>query len=685
MKSTPQSPPNIATKPIANKIISEIQQDIPNIITKQLIKTEIQKEIQNESKNVNVQSTDKIDEVKEIHIESETRRESNVIINSGVSITSALFDDVPPPLDDDISDAKESKKVFDDYDDDDLFGSSVNFNKSGSINRSDALFPSNNDDFLHTNRNVNLFSDEPPDYTEGKNDDLPSTESEQKPAVSDLDSDSMKSKAHDLFDTSVKKISKDEQDNTKTFNSNIKAKPPHKPAVEKVSLFSDSEDDLFTTNKIKDETVKPSELFSDSDTDYFFSSLSKTQVSNFIKTDIPDLPKIAKFATQTKEQNIINSKISKNENTDTDDNLVPVKKTNNPITYSPDKFISKSVISSAKGNIAKMERSNSDNMLPTKSVNKLQNNVNINVKALMPSSIPKSVKEIKNITEVNVSTQVIDKSNVDFNNEPKSLDSTLCNDILKDRVKIKVKRRPSSRRARHEAVRKSAADIYNFSDEIEQPDNGNDCTLSLPNSPEKKVKIDIISKMSNKNTEPFEDDITNKLSSTSSQKLENIIDNKQQSQEERDVQSMPNLFGDSADLFSENKATKLSDDDLFSAKKIIKPISIGPSEKTKNPIVKTSTKGFFSDSDSESDLFAPKNNKNENKTTPKVLPMNVSKSTVSSKGTPNTSVFDDVEGDDLFFVPNKSNQSKKTVLSDKSIFGDDDSDDEFDIFKTQKS
>ncbi|XP_077291822.1 uncharacterized protein LOC143915197 [Arctopsyche grandis] len=693
-KSTPQSPPTIDTKPLVKEIKSEIQKDTPNITTKPPIKNdakiETPKEIPNESKNVNKQSTDRIDEVKENSTESETKRESTVIVNSGVNITSGLFDDVPPPLDDDISDAKESKKVFDDYDDDDLFGSGMNFNKSGSINRSDALFPSNDDDFLHTNRTINLFSDEPPDYTESKNDDPPSTESENKPAVSDLDSDSKKSKAHtDLFDTTIKKMSKDEKDNSKTFNSNVKSKPPPKPTIEKVSLFSDSEDDLFTTNKIdSSKKVEPSELFTDSDTDNLFSSVSKTQVSNVIKTDIPDLLKVAKLPPQTKEHN---ANISKNDNAVSDDNLSPVKKTSNLITSSPDKLISKSVISSAK-NVAKMERSNSDNMLPVKSINKLQNNVIINVKALMPSSIPKSVKEIKNITEENVSSEVSDKSNVGLNNEPKSLDSTLCNDILKERVKIKVKRRPSSRRARHEAVRKSAADIYNFTDDIEQPDNGNECTLSLPNSPEKKVKSDItISKMSNtnKNTESFKDDITKKLSNTSNvlgnkatlEKIEHVIGDKK-SQEERDVQSMPNLFGD---LLSKNKAAELSDDDLFSAKNAIKPLSKGPSEKATTPIVKTNTRGLFSDSDSESDLFAPKVNKNENKTPSKVLPTNVNKPTATGKSTANTSIFDDVEGDDLFFVPNKSSQSKKTILSDKSIFGDDDSDDEFDIFKTQKS
>lgn len=99
-------------------------------------------------------------------------------------------------------------------------------------------------------------------------------------------------------------------------------------------------------------------------------------------------------------------------------------------------------------------------------------NFNINVNTLLPGASPKKVQNIEQADEqtmpVNnneelrtheVSEQDGPKlvKSVSFENEPDS--KILDNKLSKDRVKIQVKRRPSTRRARREAVKKSGIDF----------------------------------------------------------------------------------------------------------------------------------------------------------------------------------------------------------------------------------
>lgn len=99
-------------------------------------------------------------------------------------------------------------------------------------------------------------------------------------------------------------------------------------------------------------------------------------------------------------------------------------------------------------------------------------NFNINVTTLLPGASPKRVQKIDHTDEQAVSTQdnKVSQTNevseqdgpklvraVSFENEPDN--KMLDNKLSKDRVKIQVKRRPSTRRARREAVKKSGIDF----------------------------------------------------------------------------------------------------------------------------------------------------------------------------------------------------------------------------------
>ncbi|GBP87732.1 hypothetical protein EVAR_19913_1 [Eumeta japonica] len=130
----------------------------------------------------------------------------------------------------------------------------------------------------------------------------------------------------------------------------------------------------------------------------------------------------------------------------------------------------------------------SDGILQSKEirmVGKLKSvNINIDVKALMPGASPKKnlpknteeladeenrVKEQEEISEIQNSGPSL--KSVEFDENADS--SLLCNKLSKDRAKIQVKRRPSSRKARREAVRKSGV---LFTEEHDSPDAGGDFT-----------------------------------------------------------------------------------------------------------------------------------------------------------------------------------------------------------------
>lgn len=99
-------------------------------------------------------------------------------------------------------------------------------------------------------------------------------------------------------------------------------------------------------------------------------------------------------------------------------------------------------------------------------------NFNINVNTLLPGASPKKVQQIEQTDEQTIPTknnedlqtnEVSEQDgtklvkSVSFESEPDS--TILDNKLSKERVKIQVKRRPSTRRARREAVKKSGIDF----------------------------------------------------------------------------------------------------------------------------------------------------------------------------------------------------------------------------------
>ncbi|CAH0602049.1 unnamed protein product [Chrysodeixis includens] len=120
----------------------------------------------------------------------------------------------------------------------------------------------------------------------------------------------------------------------------------------------------------------------------------------------------------------------------------------------------------------KPSKSDENPDLPEKSepkkVGKLKLGLNINVNALLPGASPKKAK-VNDQTDGQAQSQAqnLDKKEKDldlpravsFDEVPKPDSEVLDNKLSKERPRIQVKRRPSTRRARKEAVRKSGIDF----------------------------------------------------------------------------------------------------------------------------------------------------------------------------------------------------------------------------------
>nr|XP_026483437.1 WASH complex subunit 2 [Vanessa tameamea] len=188
-------------------------------------------------------------------------------------------------------------------------------------------------------------------------------------------------------------------------------------------------------------------------------------------------------------------------------------------------------------------------------------NFNINVKTLMPGASPK-----KNKTNEETDGQILStKSNEDINiHSPNHTDSKIAksvsfdgnpdskvldNKLSKDRPKIQVKRRPSTRRARLEAVRKSGIDFGSDSTD-------NSSSFDEP-KPTESSKVEINSKQV-ATVEPSEETDTQQINPTSTNKIP--IDNYSSKIEHES--------GDVSDKMKTEVKSKivyiLNDEDIFS-------------------------------------------------------------------------------------------------------------------------
>ncbi|KAL4711239.1 hypothetical protein ACJJTC_019080 [Scirpophaga incertulas] len=205
--------------------------------------------------------------------------------------------------------------------------------------------------------------------------------------------------------------------------------------------------------------------------------------------------------TNKEKQTYVSENLSKESNLEeTHNNVNRVTKTSHPIkspvtdiigTKSQDsnESLEQSFVKSHKGESKILHDYEFSDKTDIKKVGKLKNvNINIDINSLLPGASLKkksveqtdgqklSTKSQENLYSKHKIESTIIKS-VSFDGEPDS--KILDNKISKERVKIQVKRRPSTRRARKEAVRKSAIDIG---------DDSTDNSSSIDDSIPKPVK-----------------------------------------------------------------------------------------------------------------------------------------------------------------------------------------------------
>ncbi|XP_072948460.1 uncharacterized protein [Epargyreus clarus] len=301
-----------------------------------------------------------------------------------------------------------------------------------------------------------------------------------------------------------------------------------------------------------------------------------------------------------------------------------------------------------------------------KTVGKLKPmNFNINVNTLLPGASPKKTKSAEmtdgqTISKNDETTDAEPKmvKSVSFEGDPES--GVLDNKLSKERAKIQVKRRPSTRRARKEAVRRSGIDFgedstdNSSSTDISKKDDGDEKNV--------KTKID-----TDRHTKSKTDIVKNDTQESNfNVTKEKVLDNVESSVE-----------------ISKNVETNISD---------IKDINVKERDLSFNKRSNVKSKVVYILNDE--DIFSNATNENVAKNTENVAKNteNVAKSTenvpIVAQNVSKSKVLDIVDDDDELF---KSSTSKitldstydtKSVLKRKEI---DKFDSDEDIFKASES
>ncbi|XP_073965164.1 uncharacterized protein [Choristoneura fumiferana] len=280
-------------------------------------------------------------------------------------------------------------------------------------------------------------------------------------------------------------------------------------------------------------------------------------------------------------------------------------------------------------------------------------NFNINVNTLLPGASPKK-KQLEDTDGQTASNEELHKTD---KIEPKMVKSIsfddpeiLDNKLSKERPKIQVKRRPSTRRARKEAVRKSAIDLTDSS-----LDSSND------NSVKDDVKVVKTVYILNDN-DIFGDSSNQNDNSTENKKKHlNIVDSDEELFKKEKDETDSKVTKDNAE---KNSFLESDDDDLCRIKdaKLKEPKQDDEIKEVQNE------KKTFLDSDDSDDLFKTKT------TAVDAEKSNISDENLFKKSeNKNTKIFlDSDENDDLF-------TNKTTKIAPKPLKSNISSDEE-DIF-----
>ncbi|XP_063545644.1 WASH complex subunit 2 [Cydia strobilella] len=323
-------------------------------------------------------------------------------------------------------------------------------------------------------------------------------------------------------------------------------------------------------------------------------------------------------------------------------------------------------------------------------------NININVNSLLPGASPKK-KQVENVEvrqEYIASNEELYKTDkiepnivesISFD-DPKILD----NKISKERAKIQVKRRPSTRRARKEAVRKSTIDFTDSSF-----DSSND------NSTKDEVKEKIVKTVYILN----DDDIFGSTKSIEPTKKHlNIVDSdeelfkKPENKTEKDVRRNDSKSVKPPAVEKRSSFDSNEIDDMFKKSMNTKDISndevdkihkVSPNEEKadfddnvatvvdeikRESVSKNLENKSYLDSDDDDDLFRPTNKKssvnitNETDSDEKLF-KNAQKTTTDTKKVKAPSLFSNSDDDDLFKVKTKITKPEfKRNISSEDLF-----------------
>nr|XP_049706987.1 WASH complex subunit 2A isoform X2 [Helicoverpa armigera]XP_049706988.1 WASH complex subunit 2A isoform X3 [Helicoverpa armigera]XP_049706989.1 WASH complex subunit 2A isoform X4 [Helicoverpa armigera]XP_049706990.1 WASH complex subunit 2A isoform X5 [Helicoverpa armigera]XP_049706991.1 WASH complex subunit 2A isoform X6 [Helicoverpa armigera]XP_049706992.1 WASH complex subunit 2A isoform X7 [Helicoverpa armigera]XP_049706993.1 WASH complex subunit 2A isoform X8 [Helicoverpa armigera] len=638
------------------------------------------------------------------------------------NIEADIFSDIltEPPEFEKPKEPKKSKNVNalfdDDSDDESLF-----------FKKNEPIFEENPQDFTPTqDRIFGLFTDEPPDDEFSKigdeiDDNMFSTlpkpkipQNENLPPIPDVNFENNfpvdvskviqteKAPVDDIFndDKPVHELPKETSINKKEEANVDKLTKTVNMKQESPTVLSD--DELFKT-PTKIPNLKPT-LDIVSDDEDIFSTVTKAEKPTLLPKPKEEIP-----VTESNVESVKSSDdelyVAKNEKPVVSENILKDTK----ITHEEDIF----KVPKSKPEITKPDDTTIEVKSEPKKVGKLKVGLNINVNALLPGASPKKAKpndqtdgQTQSVSDPKPDTKVYPESpksepkipenqntdskmikSVSFDGDPES--DILDNKLSKERAKIQVKRRPSTRRARREAVRKSGIDFG---------EDSTDNSSSIDDPPRKQTEIsqksDVVKDNENKQTEIVKSEVEPKLAQAEIQpdlKYKTTIKSETTEIDKpypRDVKSKVVYILNDEDIFNTSPINKLESTN--------KDLTTETSKKSQNldSNVGISTLGKVYDStitkndetakNIKSSLFGDENDDDDDEEIFKG----------KSKTVKKTTIFDSDSEDELFGNKKERKAVEKKVEVKKevkrevvkgSLFGDDDDDDDLFGVKTKKS